>query len=102
MRLNIALSGIAGALALGMLSLSAQAAPLSGAPAGPKANVGENQLAQKTYYGRRCWRHRGHLHCRGYHRYGYYPYYRDRYYYGGPAFYGPGFGFYFGPRPYYW
>jgi hypothetical protein len=102
MKLAYGLSGLAGAIALGMLSLSAQAAPLAGAPEGPKANVGENNQVQDVRWGRRCWRHGGHVHCRGgYRRWGHYPHYR-RHYYGGPAFYGPGFGFYFGPRPYYW
>jgi hypothetical protein len=102
MNLKFALSAVAGAMALGVMSLSAQAAPLAGAPAGPKANVGESNLAQDVGWVRRCWYHRGHRHCRRvYRRWGAYPYYR-RHYYGGPAFYGPGFGFYFGPRPYYW
>jgi hypothetical protein len=103
MNLKYALSGAAGAIALGALSFSAQAAPLAGAPAGPKAHVGESNLAQDVHWVRRCWWHRGHRHCRRvYRRWGYYPYYRSHYYYGGPAFYGPGFSFYFGPRPYYY
>ncbi|MBX9591440.1 MAG: hypothetical protein K2X43_19295 [Hyphomonadaceae bacterium] len=88
-------AAVAGALALGMVSIAAQAAPLGNAAGGLKATAGENALVQDVRWGRRCWRHRGHWHCRRYGRhYRYYPYY-----YGG---FGPGFGFYFGPRHHRW
>lgn len=110
MRFKYWVAGAAGALMLGSLSLTAQAAPLGGAQDALRADVGQNSQAQDVAW-RRCWWHRGHRHCRWvghrhgyypyYHRrhYGYRPYYRDRYYGAGLAF--PGFGFYFGPR-YYW
>ena len=84
------LSAAAGAVALGMFSTAAGAAPLGNAAGGLTNATGENSLAQEVRYGRRCWRHRGHLHCRRVVRhYGYAPYYDS---YG----YGPSIGLYFG------
>ena len=80
------LSAAVGAAALGMFSATAGAAPLGNAAAGLTTATGENALTQEVRYGRRCWRHRGHWHCRrGYRHYGYYPYYYDSYGYG-PSF----------------
>ena len=88
MKVTYWLSGVAGAFALGTFSLAAQAAPLGTAATGPNAGSGAESMVDNV--ARRCWRHRGHLHCeRGYRR-GY------RYYYGGPSYYGPGFSFYYG------
>lgn len=85
------LSAAAGAVALGMFSTAAGAAPLGNAAGGLTTATGENSLAQEVRYGRRCWRHRGHLHCRrGVRHYGYAPNY-----YGGYG-YGPSVGLYFG------
>ena len=102
------LGGAAGAVALCMLSVSAEAAPLSGAAEGPKATANENALVQTVRWGRDCWRHRGHWHCDGAYRRPYYYGSGYPYYYGGHrgygdpyyrGYYGPGFSFYFGgPR----
>ena len=91
MNMKHLLSTAAGVLALGALSVAAEAAPLASATGGLKATAsGENALTQDVRYGRRCWRHRGHWHCRrGYRRY-------YRHYYSDPYYYGPGFSFYFG------
>lgn len=83
------LSAVAGAVALGTFSIAAQAAPLGSAATGANAGSGAGSLVQDV--ARRCWRHRGHLHCRGDDRH----YYRDPGYSYGSS-YGPGFGFYFG------
>jgi hypothetical protein len=84
------LSAAAGAVALGLFSTAAGAAPLGNAAGGLTTATGENSLAQEVRYGRRCWRHRGHWHCRrGVRHYGYAPYYDS---YG----YGPSVGLYFG------
>ena len=82
-------------LGAGLLASPASAGPagsLIGLEVQPSSNVD-----QVHYRGRRCWRHRGHWHCRrGLRRYGYYaqPYYYEPYpyYYG----YGPTIGFSFG------
>jgi len=88
--------GAALAATLGMFSASAQAAPLGSPAEGLRETANQNALTQDVRYGRRCWRHRGHLHCsRGYRRfYGNYYGYGDPYYrsYG----YGPGISLYFG------
>ena len=76
---------------------------VSPASAGPASGLAGLELQQtsdvaKVHYrrGSRCWRHRGHWHCRrGLRRYGYYaqPYFEPYpYYYG----YGPTIGFSFG------
>jgi hypothetical protein len=80
------LSAVAGAVALGAFSMGAQAAPLGSAATGANAGTGAESLVQEVT--RRCWRHRGHWHCRG--GYGYGRYYRDSY------GYRPGFHFHFG------
>ena len=91
MKLRHSLSALAGAVVLGTLSMGAvQAAPLGGAATGVNAGSAADSLVQNV--DRRCWRHRGHWHCR---RYGDYSY-GDRYYYNEPYGYGPGFSFYFG------
>lgn len=76
------LSAAAGAAALGMFSATAAAAPLGNAAGGLTSATGENALTQEVRYGRRCWRHRGHLHCRGHRQHGYNPYYYGGYGYG--------------------
>jgi hypothetical protein len=92
MKIKHWLSAAAGVLALGALSVAAEAAPLGSTAGGLKATAnGENALTQQATYGRRCWRHRGHWHCRR----GYRRYYRN-YYYSDPYYYGPGFSLYFG------
>ncbi|HWB43835.1 MAG TPA: hypothetical protein VG900_00170 [Hyphomicrobiaceae bacterium] len=88
------LSGAAGALALGFMAMSAQAAPLGGVAADLKAAAGPTSSAQDVHWRRRCWRNRwGHLHCRRVWVEPYYGYY-DTY----PYYYGPGIGLYFGGR----
>ena len=86
------LSAAVGAMALGLATLSAQAAPAAGATTDLKAAAGAESSVDKVGY-RRCWWHNGHRHCRR--SGGYYPYYgygASPYYYG----YGPSFGLYFG------
>jgi hypothetical protein len=76
----------AGALLLGSLAPAAIAGPAL--PSSLKPLATENSPIENVHYGRRCWRHYGHLHCRVVRRY-----------YGGPYYsygYGPGFGLYFG------
>jgi hypothetical protein len=82
------------ALAGAALALSFVTAPASAAPTGNFQGVTTDTSAvEKAHYGRRCWWHRGHLHCRrAYHRRHYYGYYPRRHYYG----YRPGFSFHFG------
>lgn len=85
------MSGAALAIGAGLLCAPASAAPggnLTGLQTPHASNV-----EQVAY--RRCWRHRGHLHCRRTVRYGYAdPYYYDPYPYG--YGYGPSIGFSFG------
>jgi hypothetical protein len=76
---------IAGVLSVGLLY-----APVSAAPGNLKgADVEAGTTAAEQVH-RRCWRHRGHWHCRGYRAYRSYGYY--------PGYYGyrPGFSLYFG------
>ena len=76
---------IAGLLAIGLLS-----APVSAAPGNLKgADVEAGTTAAEQVH-RRCWRHRGHWHCRGHRAYRSYGY--DPGYYG----YRPGVSLYFG------
>jgi hypothetical protein len=101
MKLKCWLSGAAGAIALGMLSVSAQAAPLTNPGDAARANAGQSGLVQDVRWVRRCYWHRGHRHCRRvWRRWGGYHHHHRRYY-GGPGFYGPGFSFHFGPRRHY-
>ena len=87
------LVGAAAALALGLMVVSAEAAPAIGAATGYKAAVGESSVVQDAYWGRRHHRHA---------YYGYYsspyPYWRyyaaPRYYYG----YAPSLRYYGAPR----
>lgn len=62
------LSGAIGALALIFMTIPGQAASVSGAIA-LKAAIGEQSDVQNVHVRRRCWRHRGHWHCRRYVRY---------------------------------
>jgi hypothetical protein len=100
------LSAAAGVMALGFTATQAPAASLGGAES-LKTMVGEASDAQKVHWRHRHWRHRHYYYHRPY-------YYRPRYYYGGYPYYyrrhygprfgvwGPGFGFYVGPRRRYW
>jgi hypothetical protein len=99
MKLKHWMGGMIGALALAAICAPAGAAPLGGAADGPRAAAGENATVQDVRWERRCWRHRGHLHCRRVwhgdrYYYGGYPY--DSYYGGYPYDSGPSFGLYFG------
>jgi hypothetical protein len=89
------LVGAAGALAVGTLSASVQAAPLGTAPDNLKAAVNENTVVQDVVWVRRCRWHRGHRHCRRVWRDS--GYYYDPYPYS-DGFFGPSFGFSFGGR----
>jgi hypothetical protein len=80
--INYCLSGAAGVLALGAMTLTAQAAPAGASTADLKTAA--TTSAEKVRY-RRCWWHDGHRHCRYYREYG--PSF---------SFYGPGFGLYLG------
>ncbi|KAB2920487.1 MAG: hypothetical protein F9K29_01225 [Hyphomicrobiaceae bacterium] len=115
MRLKHWLAPAVAALALGYLAAPGQAAPLTGVAADAvRALDSENSAVDNVHFRRRCWRHRGHWHCRRHVR-RWYPrhYYYDDYYYGGyyprryyykhkyrPGFaiYAPGFGLYIAPR----
>jgi hypothetical protein len=89
----------------GLASIGASAAPLT-PPAAPAEAATRAEHVQ--HHHRRYHRHHHHRHHRhygwrpGYYAYGNYgyPYYRDRYYYGGPGvtFGVPGIGLYLGPR----
>jgi hypothetical protein len=92
------------AAAMVVFMAPASAGPLNGARM-PMPAVGLAPEMQDVHWRRRCWWHRGHWHCS---RHGWY---RPRYFYGGgypvyrryhrgPRFgvWGPGFGFYVGPR----
>ena len=83
----------AAALGLGLLAAPANAAPMMSL----KGVEVDTSAAEPAAY-RRCWRHRGHLHCRRIYRryYGYGPDYYP--YYG----YGPSFGFSFGGGHRHW
>jgi hypothetical protein len=93
------LSVTAAALALGLV-----AAPASAAPTTNLHGIATDRSAtEEVHYGRRCWWHYGHWHCRPHYRRYYYSYdtpyyYRPRYYYG----YAPGFSFYFGGGRRHW
>lgn len=91
MKMKYWLSASAGALALGLMAVSAEAAPLSSAAGDLKASAGQTSAVDQVYWRRHCWRHRGHLHCRRYWVGGYDPYYYDYGY-----SYGPSIGFFFG------
>jgi hypothetical protein len=77
------LGAAAGAVALGLATLSAQAAPAGSATMDLKGSA----VSSVEKAARRCWWHRGHRHCRYYRDYGYYPHH-----YG----YGPSIRFYWG------
>jgi hypothetical protein len=78
------LIGAVGALTIGTLSASVQAAPLGIAPDNLKATA-ENTAVQDVVWVERCWWHRGHRHCRRV--------WRNR-----PSYYGPSFRFRFDGR----
>jgi hypothetical protein len=87
--------GAAAAIGLGLGAASAQAAPALATAGDLTSAVRENSNLDQVYWGRRCWRHHGYLHCRRvWVDYGYAPY---TYY--EPYYYRPSFGFFFGgPR----
>ena len=91
MRTKFWLSAIAGIMALGLTAMPSEAAPLNGATGSLNIAATETSQVQKAHYGRRCWRHRGHVHCRR--RVAYYPYYHGGY---SPYYYGPSFALSFG------
>jgi hypothetical protein len=85
------------ALAVVGLAFGLFAMPASAAPTGNLKGVeGNTSAAEPVHYGRRCWRHRGHYHCRRYVRPHYYPSYAYR------PYYAPGFRFYFGGGHRHW
>jgi hypothetical protein len=77
----------AGAVALGFIGTSAQAAPI-GSVNGVQSSAAQNSGVQEATWVRRCYWHRGHRHCRRY--------WDDSYGYYGYPYYGPGIGFFFG------
>lgn len=84
MKRSISLALATGALALGFVAASAQAAPLTSPPGDLKTAAGENSGIEQVRH--RCYWHRGHWHCP-----------RHRHY----RYYEPGFRFYYGPRRHY-
>ena len=106
MRRKLWLIASSGSLLLGFLTVSVQAASMSGTTGNLKVAAGEILRAQQEHhrYGHRCRWYRGHVHCwwarpRAY----IYPYYSSydygnpySYGYGYPSLYGPSFGFSFG------
>jgi len=81
------LMAAAGVIAIGFVATSAGAAPVGGVAGDLKAAVGETSAVEQVHWRRRCWKHRGHWHCRRRHV-EYYPYYYGGYapyYYGGPV-----------------
>jgi hypothetical protein len=95
MRIRHVLLGATAAIGLGLAAVSAEAAPAVATAGDLTAAVREAANVDQVYWSRRCWRHRGHLHCRRYWvDYGYAPYYSyDPYPY---YYYRPSFGFFFG------
>jgi len=86
-----------GAVALGSLSASVQAAPLGLGLDGSKAAANENRAVENVVWVHRCWWRNGYRHCRRVWRDVPYAYdYDDGYYYGPSYYYGPGVGFSFG------
>ena len=77
------LSGAAGIVALGLMTLTAQATP-----PGVNLKAGATSSVEKVDY-RRCWWRHGRRHCRWVREH-------DDYDYDYPYFYGPSLGFYFG------
>ena len=96
-----------GAIALYFAAAPAQAAPIAGAASGGlAAAASRNSAVNNVHWRRRCWWHRGHLHCRrhvrrwhpDYYYGGYFPRRHSYRYRPGFTIYGPGFGLYLGPR----
>lgn len=80
------LSAAAGAMALGLATVGAQAAPAAGGTADLQAAAGTQSSVEKAAY-RRCWWRHGVRHCR---------WVGDEYGYSYPYYYGPSYGLYFG------
>jgi hypothetical protein len=86
------LLGATAAVGLAVAAASAEAAPAVATAGDLTSAAREASNVDQVYWSRRCWRHRGHLHCqRHWVDYGYTPYY-DPY----PYYYRPSFGFFFG------
>lgn len=90
-------------LSVAVLALGAGllCAPASAAPVGNLTGLQAPSTSNVEKVARRCWRYRGHWHCRRrLRRYGYvYPYYYEPYYYDPYPYYygyGPSIGFSFG------
>jgi hypothetical protein len=91
------LAAAAGALAMGMMAAPSLAAPLSGVASDVRAAAGEASGVQSVHWDRRYYHGYYYAPRRYYRDYGYRHYRPYRYYgYG----YGPGYGFYDGPRYY--
>jgi hypothetical protein len=103
MRMKHVLSAAFGALALGLVATTAQAAPLGGLGGAPEATAADTSLVQKAHW----WGHR-HYYKPYYYGHYYKPYYRPYYYghyykpYYKPYYYGryykPYYGYY---KPHY-
>jgi hypothetical protein len=94
MRIRQFLLGATAAIGLGLAAVSAEAAPAVATAGDLTSAAREASNVDQVYWGRRCWRHRGHLHCRrDWIDYGYAPYYYDPYPY---YYYRPSFRFFFG------
>jgi hypothetical protein len=95
MKIRHFLLGATAAIGLGVAALSAEAAPAVATAGDLTAAVRDASNVDQVYWARRCYRHRGYLHCRRHWvDYGYAPYYSyDPYPY---YYYRPSFGFFFG------
>jgi hypothetical protein len=106
MKATLWILGGTATIALCFAATPTHAAPSIGAISGFAPTAQEDLVVRDVHWRRRCWRHRGHWHCRRYVRrwypdYYYGGYYPRRHYYRhrpGFAIYGPGFGLYVGPR----
>jgi len=93
MKIRHYLLGATAAIGLAVAAASAEAAPAVATAGDLTSAVREASNVDQVYWTRRCWRHRGYLHCRRHWvDYGYTPYYYDPY----PYYYRPSFGFFFG------
>jgi hypothetical protein len=93
MKIRHYLLGATAAIGLAVAAASAEAAPTVATAGDLTSAVREASNVDQVYWSRRCWRHRGHLHCRRHWvDYGYAPSYYDPY----PYYYRPSFGFFIG------
>jgi hypothetical protein len=93
MKMKHVLSAAFGALALGLVATTAQAAPLGGLGGAAEATPADTSLVQKTHW----WGH-GHYYKPYYYGHYYKPHYYGHYY--KPYYYGHGYGHYY--KPYYY